>query len=143
MIVPRDPVAIAILAASLAALAFVAGGCIGLVVAYVKRAKVVWGRGMRTLVGFGGTATSLVVLLMPPGVAWLLYLRAVGRIDEALATAAADKTAPLMADAVSGAWNGVVAAGLADLLLLAPCAVLAGLALTVPFFLGDRKVDGS
>ncbi len=143
MIVPRDPVALAILAASLVALVFVAGSCVGLLVAYAKRVKVVWGRGMRMLVGVGGTATSLVVLLLPPGAAWLMYLRAAGRIDEVLATAAPDEKSALVADAVTGAWNGVMAAGLADLLLLLPCAVLAGLSLTVPFFLRDREGDGA
>lgn len=141
MTLPRDPLAIVVLVASLVACLIVMGSCIGLLVAYAKRAKVVWGRGMRTLVGVGGTVTSLVVLLLPPGAAWLVYLRSVGKIDEALGATATDKTAPLPGYVLAGAWDAAVAAGLADLLLLVPCAVLAGLALTVPFFL--RDVEGS
>jgi hypothetical protein len=143
MTIPRDPLSIVVMVAALAAMLVVAGSCIGLLVAYVKRQKVVWGRGMRTLVGIGGTATSILVLLLPPGVAWLIYLRSVGRIDEALCATASDKTAPLLAHVLAGAWNAAVAACLADLVLLLPCAVLAGLALTVPFFLRDTRAEGS
>jgi hypothetical protein len=143
MTIPRDPLAIVVMVAALAAMLVVAGSCIGLLVAYAKREKVIWGRRMRTLVGIGGTATSIVVLLLPPGVAWLVYLRSVGRIDEALHATASDKMAPLLAHVLVGAWNAAVAACLADLVLLLPCAVLAGLALTVPFFLRDRKAEVS
>ena len=94
---------------------------------------------MRTFVGIGGTATSLVVLLLPPGVAWLIYLRAVGRIDEALVEAVPEQKASLMGQSVGTAFEVMTAAGLADLVLVVPCAVLAGLALTIPFFLRDPE----
>jgi len=143
MTLPRDPLAIVILAVSLAALLIVVGSCTGLLVAYVKRAKVVWGRGMRTLVGVGGTATSILVLLLPPGAAWLVYLRSVSRIDEALAMTASRERVDQIAGAIDSGWSVMLATGLADVALLVPCAVLVGLSLTVPFFLrgpgGDRE----
>ncbi len=135
MTIPRDPLAIAVMVAALAALAFVAGSCIGLLVAYAKRAKVVWGRGMRAFVGLGGTATALVVLLLPPGVAWLVYLRSVAGIDAALAMAPSAERVGQLSGAIDSGWAVMCAAGLADAVLLVPCAVLAGLSLSVPFFL--------
>ena len=138
MTIPRDPLAVILMVAALAALVIVTSSCIGLLVAYVKRAKVVWGRGMRTFVGIGGTATSILVLLLPPGVAWLVYLRSVGRIDEALAMPASPERVDQISGAIDAGWGTVCAAGLADAALLAPCAVLVGLSLTVPFFLRAR-----
>jgi hypothetical protein len=142
MVLPTDPLALVLLAVSLVGLVCVVGGCVGLIVAHRRRARAAWGRGKRTLVGIGSLLTSLTVLILPPGASWVVYRRAVDRIDEALAMDPSPEKVRLLAHAIDSAWSVACAAGLADLVLLVPCAVLVGLALSVPFFLRDRGEDG-
>jgi ABC-type dipeptide/oligopeptide/nickel transport system permease component len=135
MLLLRNPIAIAVMLASLVGLVFVLGASLGLVVGYARRRRLTWARSTRIAVGAGGTITSCLVLCLPAAAAWLAYLSRDGKLGETLAIAAPEQVAALVAQAFESALGVSLAATISELVVAVPCAVLAGLALTVPFFL--------
>ena len=133
----RHPYSIAVLVSALIGLVFVLGGCIGLIIAYARREKLKWGRAMRAIVGIGGVITAGLFLFLPAAVSWFVYTQAPDRMEEALASSAPEQKAALMADIISEAWSAAFLANVSALVLLIPCAVLVGLALTVTFYLEE------
>lgn len=124
--------AVAALLFALAGLMISLVGCMWLIVAYVKRSKVVWSRRKRRVARIGGALVPVALLVLPAVASWLIYLVEFGNVNYALVEAAPDVRAPMLARSIENAWSLAAAVCLTELVLLVPCAVLFGLALSVP-----------
>jgi len=130
--------AIAILVVALGTLITVLGGCLGLAIAHLRRSKLRWGRGFRIAVGAGGAVLAGVALLVPAIGSWIAYLAIRSSVAEVITQAVPEERAALLAGAIERAIGGALAAGMGEIALIVPCAVIAALALTVPFYLREK-----
>jgi len=135
MFLLKNPLSLVVLLVALVGLVLVVLGSVLMLVSWLRRGKLRWARGTRMIAGIGGVGLPVVVMIVPPVISWIVYLTSTGKMDAALADAAPDQRAAMMARAVESAM-AVSAASAASMALLAlPCALLVGLALTVPFYL--------
>lgn len=131
----RNPFSIGVAVVALVGLAFVLLGSVIYVAAYRKRDKLSWSNGVRVAIGIGGTAFSSFILILPALMSWASYLISSNALERDLQLASPVQQASLVARAVDGAMSVAMVAEVASYVLLVPCGLMMGLALTVPFFL--------
>ncbi len=131
----QHTMAVGVIGVSILGLAFVLVTSLVFVLAYRRREKLSWSNGLRLAIGMGGISMSSIVLLLPALASWGKYLLASSSLEDDLAQVSPDVKAAMVARAVASSMNTAMAADLSTYVLLVPCAMLMGLAMTVPFYL--------
>lgn len=124
--------AIAGLAVSLVCLA-VAIFCVIYFAKVHRRKELDWSPRKITIVGLTGLLLPAVLLCLPACIDWLQYLHSYDMVDRSLlgVDMQPEQRAALLAYGISDAINVGLVAGVGQILLLLPCAILAGLGMAL------------
>jgi len=124
--------AVAELVTSLLCLA-AAIACVVIFARLLRRKTLDWSPRKITHVGLVGLLLPAVLLCLPEAVDWLSYLHSHGMVESSLTGVGvqAEQKASLMAYGISHAYSVSAMAGMGQILLLIPCALLAGISLAL------------
>lgn len=124
--------AVAELVTSLLCLA-AAVACVVILARLLRRKTLDWSPGKITAVGLAGLLLPAVLLCLPEAVDWLSYLRSWDMVERSLlgVDVQPDERAALIAYAISDGFNVSWLARTGQVLLLIPCALLAGLSMAL------------
>jgi hypothetical protein len=107
--------------------------CVVIFARLLRRKTLGWSPGKITAVGLAGLLLPAVLLCLPEAVDWLSYLRSCDMVERSLlgVDVQPDQRAALMAHAISDGFNVSWLARTGQVLLLIPCALLAGLSMAL------------
>ncbi len=133
--------AIAELVASLLCLA-AAIVCVIYLARLLRRKDLDWSPKKLTVMGLTGVLLSAVLLCLPEAVDWFSYLNSYDMVERGLlgVDVQPEQKAALIAYGISEAFSVSLLAGAGQVLLLLPCALLAGLSMAL---LGRSEDEGT